>query len=40
MKEFQNWRNLTEEQDAELHATGFNRVTDTCIPEEEAIRTY
>ena len=33
-----NWRNLTEEQDAELHATGFNRVTDTCIPEEEAIR--
>ena len=33
-----NWRNLTEEQEAELHATGFNRVTDTCIPEEEAIR--
>ena len=34
----QNWRNLTEEQEAELHARGFNRVTDTCIPEEEAIR--
>ena len=31
-------RNLTEEDEAELHEQGFNRVTDTCIPEKEAIR--
>ena len=33
-----NWRNLTEEDDEKLRDGGFNRVTDTCIPEEEAIR--
>ncbi len=33
-----NWRNLSEEDEAKLHEQGFNRVTDTCIPEEEAIR--
>ena len=37
-KRITNWRNLTEEDEAELHEQGFNRVTDTCIPEEEAIR--
>ena len=34
----ENWRNLSEEDEAKLHEQGFNRVTDTCIPEEEAIR--
>ena len=33
-----NWRNLSEEDEEELHSKGFNRVTDTCIPEEQAIR--
>jgi len=33
-----NWRNLSQEDDAELLKSGFNRVTDTCIPEDEAIR--
>ena len=33
-----NWRNLSEADEAELHEQGFNRVTDTCIPETEAIR--
>ena len=33
-----NWRNLSEADEAELHEQGFNRVTDTCIPEAEAIR--
>jgi deoxyhypusine synthase len=33
-----NWRNLSEQDEADLHSKGFNRVTDTCIPEEEAIR--
>lgn len=33
-----DWRNLSEEEEAKLHEQGFNRVTDTCIPEEEAIR--
>ena len=37
-KRITNWRNLTEKDEAELHEQGFNRVTDTCIPEEEAIR--
>lgn len=32
------WRNLTLEDEADLHQQGLNRVTDTCIPEEEAIR--
>lgn len=33
-----NWRNLSESDELELHEKGFNRVTDTCIPENEAIR--
>ena len=33
-----NWRNLNESDELELHEKGFNRVTDTCIPENEAIR--
>ncbi len=33
-----NYRHLTEEQERELLDKHFNRVTDTCIPEEEAIR--
>ena len=33
-----NWRNLSESDELELHENGFNRVTDTCIPENEAIR--
>ena len=37
-KRITNWRNLTEEDEAKLHEQGFNRVTDTCIPEKEAIR--
>jgi deoxyhypusine synthase len=32
------WRSLTADEEAELHARHLNRVTDTCIPEEEAIR--
>lgn len=33
-----NYRNLTDEQEEELLSKHLNRVTDTCIPEEEAIR--
>lgn len=33
-----NWRTLTEEDDNKLLLKHMNRVTDTCIPEEEAIR--
>ena len=33
-----NWRNLTPEQERELRSQGLNRVTDTCIPEEQAFR--
>jgi deoxyhypusine synthase len=33
-----NYRSLTEEQEMALLARHLNRVTDTCIPEEEAIR--
>lgn len=33
-----HWRNLTKPQEKELEARGLNRVTDTCIPEEEAFR--
>ena len=32
------WRDLTREQEQELLERHLNRVTDTCIPEEEAIR--
>jgi len=33
-----NYRELTPQQEKELLARHLNRVTDTCIPEEEAIR--
>lgn len=33
-----NWRNLSPSDEAELFAGGMNRVTDVCIPEEQAIR--
>ena len=33
-----DWRNLTPEQEKELEERGLNRVTDTCIPEQEAFR--
>jgi deoxyhypusine synthase len=33
-----NWRELTPKQEKTLHDRHLNRVTDTCIPEEEAIR--
>ena len=36
-KRIQNYRNLTATDDAELLKGGLNRVTDTCIPEEEAM---
>ena len=37
-KRIPNYRDLTPEQERELLDTHFNRVTDTCIPEEEAFR--
>lgn len=33
-----NYRELSPQQEVELHSRGMNRVTDTCIPEDEAIR--
>ncbi len=33
-----DWRHLTPERELELEAEGLARVTDTCIPEEEALR--
>jgi deoxyhypusine synthase len=33
-----HWRSLTAEDEVELWKRHLNRVTDTCIPEEEAIR--
>ncbi len=33
-----NWRDLTPQQEWDLLEKGLNRVTDTCIPEEEAFR--
>ncbi len=30
-----NWRALSQEDDLALAESGFNRVTDTCIPEEQ-----
>jgi len=32
------WRELPASEESKLHARHLNRVTDTCIPEEEAIR--
>jgi len=37
-KRIPNYRELTPAQEQELFEQGFNRVTDTCIPEEEAMR--
>jgi len=37
-KRVPNYRDLTPEQERELLDTHYNRVTDTCIPEEEAFR--
>lgn len=37
-KRVPNYRELTGEQEWELLEQGLNRVTDTCIPEEEAFR--
>ena len=37
-KRIPNYRELTPEQELELKEGHLNRVTDTCIPEEEAIR--
>ena len=37
-KKISNWRNLSLEDEKELHEQGFNRITDVCIPEDEAIR--
>jgi deoxyhypusine synthase len=33
-----NYRNLTDAEEVALREGGLNRVTDTCIPEEEAMR--
>src|SRR6266478_2319207 len=33
-----NYRNLTDNEELALRERGLNRVTDTCIPEEEAMR--
>ncbi len=33
-----NWRDLTPNDEKKLFEKGLNRVTDTCIPEEEALR--
>lgn len=35
-----NYRYLTKEQEQELHDQNLPRVTDTCIPEEEAMRRF
>lgn len=37
-KRIPNYRDLTPHQERELLDAGLNRVTDTCIPEEEAFR--
>ncbi len=37
-KRVPNYRNLTAEEEVALRDKGLNRVTDTCIPEEEAMR--
>lgn len=38
-KRIPNWRDLTPEQERQLLEERYNRVTDTCIPEEEAFST-
>jgi deoxyhypusine synthase len=37
-KRLPNWRDLTPQDEWDLLEKGLNRVTDTCIPEEEAFR--
>ncbi len=37
-KRVPNYRDLSPQDEWELLQDGFNRVTDTCIPEEEAFR--
>ena len=37
-KRVPNYRNLSDQEEMELLEAGLNRVTDTCIPEEEAMR--
>jgi deoxyhypusine synthase len=37
-KRVPEYRNLTADEELELREQGLNRVTDTCIPEEEAMR--
>ena len=37
-KSVSNWRDISAEDDAIFAQNGLNRVTDTCIPEDEAIR--
>src|SRR5688572_25833477 len=37
-KHIENWRALTSKDEEDLYQDGFNRVTDTCIPEELAMR--
>ncbi len=37
-KRVPNYRNLTDKEEQALCNKGLNRVTDTCIPEEEALR--
>ena len=37
-KRIPNYRDLTPKEERELLDNGWNRVTDTCIPEEEAFR--
>ena len=39
-KRVPNYRDLTPQDEWDLMEKGLNRVTDTCIPEEEAFRTY
>ena len=36
-KRVPNYRQLSPNEETKLYNTGFNRVTDTCIPEEEAM---
>ena len=37
-KRVPHYRNLTDKEEVDLRNNGMNRVTDTCIPEEEAMR--
>ena len=37
-KRVPNYRNLSDEEEVALREAGMNRVTDTCIPEEQAFR--